>query len=191
MGTEKPVVEAETSERSRHGVLAALLAGTAVAVALGVAGAQVDEPRVLPVWWFTSMQSMKAWLSTVVLLLVVGQLLTALWMYARLPGIRRPAPAWVAPVHRASGRVAFLLSLPVAFYCLYSFGFDTASPRVYAHSIAGCVFYGAFASKMAGLRLTRVPGRLIPVLGGVAFTSFVVAWYLGSLWWFQLAGPGR
>lgn len=185
------MAEASPTGRARHAPLTTLLAGTAVAVALGVAGAQVDEPRSLPVWWFTSMQAMKAWLSTVVLLLIVGQLLTALWMYGRLPGIRKPAPAWIAPLHRASGRIAFLLSLPVAFYCLYSFGFDTATPRVFAHSIAGCVFYGAFASKMAGLRLTRVPGWLIPVLGGAAFTSFVVAWYLGSLWWFQLAGFGR
>lgn len=183
--------ETPTSRSLGHGLLTTILVGAAVAIMLGVAGAQVDQPRALPVWWFTSTQSMKAWLSSVVLLLVVGQLVTALWMYARLPGIRRPAPGWVTPVHRASGRVAFLLSLPVAFYCLYSFGFDTATPRVFAHSVAGCVFYGAFASKMTGLRLTRVPGWLIPILGGVAFTSFVVAWYLSSLWWFQLAGTGR
>lgn len=185
------MAEARSRPSPRTGLVAVLLLGTAVAVALGVLGAQVSTPRLLPVWWFTSMQSMKAWLSTVVLALVVGQLVTATWMYGRLPGLRQAPPQWIAPLHRFSGRAAFLLSLPVAFYCLYSFGFDTATPRVYAHSIAGCVFYGAFASKMAGLRLTGAPGWLVPLLGGIAFTSFVVAWYLGSVWWFQLAGLGR
>ncbi|MFL6095082.1 MAG: DUF6529 family protein [Blastococcus sp.] len=42
-----------------------------------------------------------AWLATAVLLLVVVQVLTALWMWRRLPGVGRP-PAWLAgaPVER-------------------------------------------------------------------------------------------
>lgn len=174
----------------RRGLAITLLVGTAVAIVLGVVGSQQPVPRLLPVWWFTSMQSMKAWLATVVLVLLVGQLATAGWMYGWLPGVRR-APGWVRTVHRASGVLAFLLTLPVAFYCLYSFGFDTTTPRTQAHSVAGCVFYGAFASKMTGLRLSRMPAWLVPVLGGSLFASFVVAWHQSAWWWFSLIGYGR
>jgi hypothetical protein len=174
----------------RFGLAITLMVGTAVAVLLGVVGAAQPVPRLLPVWWFTSMQSMKAWLATAVLVVLVFQVLTAGWFYRWWPGVRR-VPAWVRPLHRVSGTVAFLLSLPVAFYCLYSFGFDTTTPRTQAHSIAGCVFYGAFASKMTGLRFSRLPGWTIPVLGGSVFAAFVVAWYHSAYWWFELIGYAR
>ncbi|KAA1428668.1 DUF6529 family protein [Nocardioides antri] len=184
------MADAHRTGLDRAGLAVCLLAGVAVATTLGVVGAQQGQPRLLPVWWFTSMQSMKAWLSSAVLLMIVAQVLTASWMYGRLPLVRR-APAWVGPIHRVNGVLAFLLSLPVAYYCVYAFGFDTLTPRTTLHSVAGCVFYGAFASKMIGLRMARLPGWLIPVLGGTLFTAFVVAWYLSSWWWFQLVGYGR
>jgi hypothetical protein len=41
----------------------------------------------------------------------------ALWLYGRLP---LPAgPPWRGSLHRISGRLAFLASLPVAYHCLY------------------------------------------------------------------------
>lgn len=178
------------SVRRRAELAGCLLAGTAVAVTLGVVGSLHPEPRVLPVWWFTSMQSMKAWLGTVVLVMLVGQVTTASWMYGWLPGLRR-APGWVRPVHRTTGVLAFLLSLPVAFYCLYSFGFDTLTPRAWAHSVAGCAFYGVFVSKMIGLRLRGLPAWVIPALGGLLFATFVVLWWHSSLWWFQMIGYAR
>jgi len=91
-------------------------------------------------------------------------------------------------VHRVSGALAFVVSLPVAFYCLYGFGFDTATPRTLAHSLAGCLFYGAFTSKMLALRSAWLPGWTVPVLGGTVFTVFVLVWALSALWWFQLTG---
>lgn len=60
-----------------------------------------------------------------------------------------------------------------------------------AHSVAGVAFYGAFASKMLTLRLKRTPGWLLPILGGLVFTSFVLAWTLASLWWFRTVGFTR
>lgn len=91
-------------------------------------------------------------------------------------------------VHRVTGVSAFVVSLPVAFYCLYGFGFDTATPRTLAHSVAGCLFYGMFASRMLALRSPRLPGWAVPVLGGTVFTLFVVVWALSALWWFRLTG---
>lgn len=174
----------------RVGFAVTVVLGAAVAVLLGVVGSAQPVPRLLPVWWFTSVQSMKAWLATAVLVLLVLQVITAGWFQGWWPGLRR-VPAWVRPVHRVTGLLAFLLSLPVAFYCLYGFGFDTTTPRTQAHSMAGCVFYGAFASKMTGLRFARLPGWVIPVLGGTVFAAFVVAWYHSAYWWFELIGYAR
>ena len=163
-----------------------LLTGAAVAVALGIAGTHYRPgTQPLPTWGFSAPQIFKAYLSTVELALIGGQLLTAVWIY------RVHAPRSVHIYHRLSGGPAFLLSLPVACYCLYSFGFQFGrgvTERVMVHSIAGVVFYGAFASKMLTLRLKRTPGLLLPLLGGLVFASFVLAWTLASLWWFRTVG---
>lgn len=184
------MADARRTGVDRAGLALCLLVGVVVATTLGVVGAQQEQPRLLPVWWFTSVQSMKAWVSSAVLVMIAAQLLTATWIYGRLPGVGR-APAWVGPIHRVNGALAFLISLPVAFYCVYGFGFDTLTPRTTVHSVAGCVFYGAFASKMVGLRMTRLPGWVIPALGGTVFAALVVGWYLSAWWWFQLIGYAR
>jgi hypothetical protein len=136
---------------------------------------------------FSGMLQMKAWLTTGALLLVVIQLLTAMWMWGRLPG-QQSCPSWVPVVHRWSGTIAFCVSLPVAFHCIWSLGFSTATPRVIAHSAAGCLFYGAYAAKMAGLRLRGLPGWALPVLGGIVFSLFVVLWTTAALWLFTRNG---
>lgn len=171
-------------------LVAVLLAGAAVSLTLGVLGARFGEPRALDTFGFTSVQSLKAWVSTVVLVGVLFQVVTARWMYGGLRFLG-PVPAWLPRAHRWSGRLAVVASLPVAFYCLYGFGFDASGPRVLAHSIAGCVFYGAFVAKMLALRSSRTPSILLPVLGGLTFTAFVAAWWLAALWWFQLVGLSR
>jgi hypothetical protein len=171
-------------------VLGVVLLGTAVAVTLGALGATVGQPRSLPTFGFSSMQTLKAWLATLVLVLVVLQLTTALWIYGRIPKVG-PASRAVHRVHRASGVVAVVLTLPIAWYCIYAFGFDTSSLRTTAHSILGCVFYGTFVAKMVALRLPCLPHGVVPVLGGVLFTAFVGAWWLSALWWFQAVGWSR
>ncbi|AYF72831.1 hypothetical protein D7D52_01905 [Nocardia yunnanensis] len=176
---------------SRRNLIAVpvLFAGTAVALALGLAGTHLwPGTQPLPTWGFSAPQSFKAYLSSAVLVLIAGQLLTAVWIY------RFHAPRPVRVFHRLSGALAFLLSLPVAFYCLYSFGFQYGTgttARVMAHSVAGVVFYGAFVSKMLTLRIGRAPGWLLPVLGGLVFTSFVLAWLLAAFWWFRTVGFAR
>jgi hypothetical protein len=73
----------------------------------------------------------------------IVQGLTALWMYGKLGGA---APGWAGPLRRTTGVIAFLLTLPVAFHCLWARGFQTTDARVVAHSLLGCVFYGAFVA---------------------------------------------
>jgi hypothetical protein len=167
---------------------AVLLAGAAVAVALGVYG-KVHTPagRPIAMFGFSGMLQMKTWLSTAALALVLVQLLSALWMWGRLPGAGS-APSWITPVHRWSGSVAFVLTLPVAFHCLWALGFGTTDARVVIHSIAGCAFYGAYAAKMLGLRVHGLPSWAIPVLGGTVLGTIVLAWLTAALWFFTRSG---
>src|SRR3954467_14726066 len=103
-------------------LLAAAGAGGAVALALGVYG-NVHDPsqRLVFTLFFSSTIAMKVWLATAVIALAVAQVLLALWLFGRLPWT---APDWVGPAHRVTGRLAFLLSLPVAYHCLWSLGFQ-------------------------------------------------------------------
>jgi hypothetical protein len=165
-----------------------LLAGAAVAVGLGVyAHAHTPAGRPLFTLGFSGMLQMKTWLTTAAAALIVVQLVTALWMWGRLPGITH-CPGWVSPVHRWSGSTAFVLTLPPAFHCIWALGFGTGSTRVVAHGIAGCAFYGAYAAKMLGLRIKGLPPRSIPVIGGLALASFAVIWLSAALWFFTRSG---
>lgn len=172
----------------RKGLVVLLLAGAGVAVALGVY-AKVHTPAGRPVFTlgFSGMLQMKTWLTTAAASLLLVQLLTALWMWGRLPGAGA-APSWASVVHRWSGTVAFVITLPVAFSCIWSLGFVTTSARVIAHGVAGCMFYGAYAAKMLGLRMKGLPGWVLPVLGGSVLGLLVVLWLTAALWFFTRTG---
>jgi Family of unknown function (DUF6529) len=167
---------------------AVVAVGAVVAVSLGVY-AKVHDPARRPLFTlgFSGMLQMKAWLTTIVAVLVILQLITALWMWGRLPGAGA-APGWAALAHRWIGAAAFIVSLPVAFHCVWALGFADANARVLVHSIAGCAFYGAYAAKMTGLRLRALPGWALPVLGGALLTSLIVLWLTASLWFFTRSG---
>ena len=175
-------------ERTGSTLAGILAAGAAVSVALGVYGA-AHEPagRPLVTFGFSGMLQMKAWLTTAATVLLLVQLLTAMWMWGRLPGAGR-APGWASLVHRWSGTTAFVLTLPVAFHCLWALGFATGSPRVIMHGLVGCLFYGAYTAKMLGLRARGLPGWFLPVLGGLVLASLVVIWLTASLWFFTRSG---
>ncbi len=179
---------------ARRGVaLGALLLGAGVAVALGVYG-RLHDPVYgsLPNFGFSSTATFKAWLASVVLVLALGQLVGALWLYGRLPGAPR-APSWLGRAHRAGGFSAFVLSLPVAGYCLYEFGFasEPFAIRPLVHSLVGCAFYGAFAAKVLLVRSRGVPGWALPVVGGLLLTSVVTVWLTSSYWLFSTVGISR
>lgn len=166
-----------------------ILIGCAVSLTLGVYG-RVHTPtgQVLTTLGFPTLLDMKAWLTTGALMLGVLQMLTALRMYGRIG--HGPSSAAVAVTHRISGIAAVILTLPVAFQCLWSLGFSAYSPRLLMHSLAGCAFYGIFVTKMLSLRSDRVPARAVPWLGGVLFTVLVALWLTSSLWYFTNASTG-
>jgi hypothetical protein len=179
------------SVAARRGPLVVgLLLGAGVSVAVGVYGrVHVPGYEGLPSFGFSSTDTFKAWVGSVVLVLAAAQAVTALWMYGRLPGVCA-APRALGLVHRATGFVAFVLSLPVAAYCLYGFGFapEPFSARTLVHSIAGCAFYGAFAAKVVFVHTRGLPKWALPAIGALLLTAVVVAWLTGALWLFSVAG---
>ena len=95
----------------------------------------------------------------------------------------------VRPVHRVIGVVLFLATLPVAIHCMFAYGVQTTTARVTVHSLAGCFFYGAFVAKIIVVRSRRLPGWVLPAVGGLLVTIVAVIWYTSALWYlngFQL-----
>lgn len=182
-----------TTTPARGGLIGGLLLAAGVSVALGVYG-RVHTPvyGALPAFGFSSVAAFKSWLATVVIAFVLVQLLSALWLFGRLPGVRS-TPAWLGGVHRVSGYVAFVLSLPVAAYCLYGFGFAPSpfTARTLVHSVAGCLFYGAFAAKVLVVHARRIPTWAVPLAGGTLLTTVVVVWLTSALWAFATFGLHR
>jgi hypothetical protein len=174
-------MEAATAARpASPRLLIAVLAGAAVALALGVYG-HVHDPsqKLVFTLFFTSTISMKVWFGTVALAFAVVQVSTAIWLYGKLPW--KPA-SWTADVHRVSGRLAFLFSLPVAYHCLWSLGFQDTDARVLAHSLLGCAFYGAFVAKVTIVRSKGLPGVALPIAGGLTFAVLVGVWFTSAFW---------
>ncbi|HEU4348604.1 MAG TPA: DUF6529 family protein [Actinoplanes sp.] len=154
-----------------------VVAGIGVAVVLGVYGRLHQPPDVAVDLPF------KAGLATGAALLAVLQVCSALAMYGRFPGVP-PGPP-LAVVHRWTGRLAMLLSLPVAIHCLYLLGFRSGDTRVLVHSLCGCLLYGAFVAKMLVLsRPENDRGWAIPIAGGTLFTAIAGAWLTSALWFF-------
>jgi Family of unknown function (DUF6529) len=104
---------------------------------------------------------LKAGFATAAAVLACFELLTAAWIFRKLPW---PMLRWVNPTHRWTDRIAFLLTLPVAYHCIFKLGFQHPDNRVLAHSLIGRLVYGAFAAKVTILRLHRFPRFVLPVL---------------------------
>ncbi len=193
---QTPLVDAAASPASTRNdrlqpLLVAAAAGAALALSLGVYG-RLHTPTGDTIWdfGFPSLLAMKSWFTTIAAVLGLTQAATAAWMFGRLPGVG-PAPASVAPVHRWSGTLAFFFTLPVAYHCLWALGFRDTDTRVLVHSILGCAFYGALATKLLLLRSKRLPGWALPLAGGLLVSILTGIWFTSSLWFFTNFGfPG-
>jgi hypothetical protein len=175
--------------RSAYPLALVGLLGVAVAAALAAyARVSPGDGRTIFTLGFSGMLPLKTWLTSGAAVLAVVQALSAARMWGRLPGAHGPAPAWVTPLHRWSGTTAFVLTLPVGFHCVWALGFADDSARTVVHSVAGCLFYGAFAAKMLALRVRGLPGWTVPLLGGVLVTLVAVLWFGAALWY--LTRPG-
>jgi hypothetical protein len=138
--------------------------------------------------FFSDTLHMKAWLITAVLLLALGQLLTASHIYEvlRLP----PKGRFYHVVHRWSGRTAILLTLPVAYHCIFMLGFGTDNTRVYIHSLLGSFLYGAVLAKVFIVRSDSFQRWALPLAGGVLFLILAGLWLTSAFWFFRTVGIG-
>ncbi len=181
--TRSAPIEVPTRDSWSGWLILALLSGCAVAVVLGVyADAHQPTGVALDVAGFSNAAYAKAWLASVAAVLALVQLGSGAALSSPT------APAWTARLHRWSGRIAMIVTVPVVVHCMYALGFQTASFRVLAHSVLGCVLYGAFVAKMLVLSRRGMPSWSVPLLGGFLFAALIGVWLTSALWLFTARG---
>ena len=165
-----------------------LVVGALITLTVGLVARQtVREPYATPFFhlFFTDTLAMKVWLATAAVVLACGQVLTAARLYEvlRFP----PQGRFYPRVHRWAGRAAILLTLPVAYHCVFLLGFSTHSPRVLLHSLLGSALYGAVVAKVLIVRSSRFAPWVLPVAGGLLFAILLGLWLTSALWFFTPA----
>jgi hypothetical protein len=135
---------------------------------------------------FSSTIAAKAWFASAAGAFALLQIVTAARIFGKLPWAVRPSYFGVPVnrIHRWSGRLAFVCTLPVAFHCIFILGFQTTDTRVLAHSLLGSFFYGIFAVKVLVVRDHSLPGWALPIAGGTLFTALAALWATSSFWYF-------
>lgn len=186
---EPTVLQATAPRPASAGTVTKLIVplaiGAGVAVVLGVYG-KVHTPTgiAVSVAGFSGPLTVKVWLATVAIVFAVVQLVTALAMWGKLP----LSGSWVSPAHRWSGRIAFVLTIPVVVHCLYALGFASYDLRTLAHSLLGCLFFGVFTTKMLVLTGHGFAGWVLPLFGGLVFAALTGVWATSALWFFTTTG---
>ena len=174
--------------------LAAFAIGAAVAVLVGVFG-RVHDPTLdgTTTLGFHTVIQMKVVVTTLIAVLVLGQLLGALVLYGKLPVT---APPWLGRAHRAAGALTLVLALFVAYHCLWALGLEyghledgeKVGARTVVHGVLGCSVFGAVAVKLAAVRAKRAPGWFLPVAGGLLFALFVAIVLTSAVWYYANYG---
>lgn len=162
-----------------------------VALTVGLlASRTIESPYSTPFFhlFFSNTRHMKVWLSTAAVLLVLSQPLTALRIYGLLHF--PPRGRFYNVVHRWIGRTAIVLTLPVAYHCIFMLGFGTENTRAYIHSLLGSSVYGVFLAKVLIVRARGFPGWALPIAGGVLFLIILGLWLTSAVWFFRKFGMG-
>jgi len=182
---ERPGISTNTK------LLGILVIGAAISVLLGVYGdthtPTGEKPYTL---FFTDMIQLKVWFATAAVVLAVVQILLAARLFGKVHWPKN-APPWLGDAHRLTGTVAFLLTLPVAYQCLWGLGFQSLDTRVLIHSLAGCFFYGIFVVKVLSVRAKGLPDWTLPVIGGLVFAALIALFLTSSVWFFTSSDAPR
>jgi hypothetical protein len=133
---------------------------------------------------FSSTIAAKAWFATAAGVLALVQVSTGARIFGKLQWLIRLQRPWPNRIHRWSGRLAFLCTLPVAFHCIFILGFQTRDARVLAHSIVGSFFFGVFAVKVFFVHDHDHPRWTLPVVGGTVFAVLATLWLTSAYWYF-------
>jgi mono/diheme cytochrome c family protein len=178
--------EPHVERRSYRWVVVPLLAFALFALTAGLLAHHEPRSKGYFRLFFSDPLHLKAAFATAVAVLACFQVLTAAWIFRKLPW---PKPRWVNPVHRWSGRLAFVLTLPIAYHCIFKLGFRDPTTRVLVHSLLGCAVYGAYAAKVTIVRLRRFPVPVLPLAGGLLFAVLIGVWYSSALWLYTRSAP--
>jgi len=146
----------------------------------GVSSSYTDAATTI----FSSTIAAKAWFTTFAIVFAVVQVLTGARIFGHLERFVPIGRPHVNTVHRWSGRLAILCTLPVAFQCISVLGFRHTDTRVLVHSIAGSLLYGVVAVKIFFVHDRDHPRWTLPLVGGTLFAVLVTLWGTGSLWYF-------
>jgi hypothetical protein len=133
---------------------------------------------------FSSPIAAKAWFATAAGALALVQITTAARIFGKLQNVIRLPYERVKRIHRWSGRLAFLCTLPVAFHCIFILGFKSTDTRVLVHSTVGSFVYGVFAVKVFFVHDRAHPRWVLPVVGGTLFTTLATLWSTSAFWYF-------
>ena len=174
--------------------LTAFGAGAVVALLVGVFGKSHDPTLDgTTTLGFATVVDMKVVLSMVIGVLAILQVVGALWLYGKL-GIE--PPEWLGRAHRVSGAIALVLTIFVAYHCLWALGLETGTvhgkavpTRTVVHGVLGCAVIGALVVKVVAVRSRRASGWFLPVAGGLLFALLMAVvltsavWYVGNEGW--------
>ena len=133
---------------------------------------------------FSSTIAAKAWFASAAVALAIVQVSTGARIFGKLQHVIPLPPRILSPIHRWSGRLAILFTLPVAFHCIFILGFSTYNTRVLAHSIVGSFVYGVIVVKLLMVHSRKHPGWALPVAGGTLFAVLVTLWATSAAWYF-------
>ena len=133
---------------------------------------------------FSSGIAMKAWLASGAFVLGIVQVSTGARIFGKLERVVPIPRPHVNRVHRWSGRLAILLTLPVAFHCIFILGFQTVNTRVLVHSILGSFVYGVLTVKLFFVHDRKHPRWTLPLVGGAMFAVLATLWLTSSFWYF-------
>jgi hypothetical protein len=133
---------------------------------------------------FSSTIAAKAWFATAVVVFAIVQVSTGARIFGKLQRVLPIPHGWVKAIHRWSGRLAILCTLPVAFHCIFILGFRTTDARVLAHSIVGSFVYGLIAVKVFFVHDHDHPRWTLPLVGGTLFATLVTLWATSGFWYF-------
>lgn len=168
--------------RARAMLALALLVLAIVAMTIGLVARAMREPyQAADLHAFVSDPfRTRVCLSTVAVLLAMGQLLSAsrIRQVLRLP----PEGRLSGLVRRRSGRAAVLVTLPVAYHCIFLLGFGIYEGRTYAYSLLGSLVYGTVLGKVFLVRSSGFRGWALPVAWGALFSILLGLWFLSSFW---------
>lgn len=182
------------AEKSMAVPLAAFAAGAVVALLLGVFG-KVHDPTLdgTTSLGFDTVLGMKVAVTCVIGALVVLQVIGALWLYGKLG---MSVPSWLGTTHRVIGAAALLLSVFVAYHCIWALGLESGHLpdgekvplRTVVHGVLGCAVFGAVVVKVTAVRSKRAPGWFLPVAGGLLFALLIVVVLTSAVWYLNAKG---